>query len=119
MVELRTGVGDTAAGHMAAGRDNAVIADLAYRFLTRSRAQRQSGDESIIMLDAAKHGKGHELPVPRERLLQLWIRLWNPMDSLGRTRPIIVTNVLAKDTADVVDAEEDEVVQRFLPQRPD
>ena len=75
--------------------------------------------ESIIVLDAAKDGKGHELAEPWRRLHQFRIRLWNSVNGLGWARPIVVTNVLSNDTADMADAEDDEVVQRFLPQRPD
>ena len=67
------------------------------------------------MLDAAKDGKCHELAELWRGLLQFRIRVWNSMDGLGWTRPIVVTNVLANNTADVADAEEDEVVRRFLP----
>jgi len=71
------------------------------------------------VLDAAKDGKGHELAEPWGRLLQFRIRVRNPMDSLGWPRPVVVTNVLAEDAANVADAEEDKMVQPFVPQRPD
>ena len=75
--------------------------------------------ESTIVLDAAKDGKGHQLAEPWRRLHLFRIRLWNPVDCPGWARPIVITNVLSNDTADVADAEEDEVVQGFLSQRPD
>ena len=85
----------------------------------RDRAERQSRHESIIVLYAAKDGKGHELAKPWGRLHQFRIRIWNSVNGLGWTRPIVITNVLRNDTAKVIDAEEDKVIQRFLPQRPD
>ena len=46
--------------------------------------------ESIIVLDAAKDGKGHELAEPWRRLHQFRIRLWNSVNGLGWARPIVV-----------------------------
>jgi len=71
--------------------------------------------ESIIVLDAGKDRKGRELAGRSRRLRRFGIRLWNSVNGLGWTRPIVVTSVLAQDTADAADAEEDEVIQRFLP----
>lgn len=39
------------------------------------------------------------------------------MDRLRWTRPVVVADVLIDDTADVVDAQEDEMVERLLAQR--
>ncbi len=41
------------------------------------------------------------------------------MDGLRWTRAVVVANVLGGDTADVIDAEKDEVVQGFLPKASD
>ena len=40
------------------------------------------------------------------------------MDGLRRACAVVVADVLSDDTADVADAEEDEVIQSFLAKRP-
>lgn len=69
---------------------------------------------STIVLDAAEDGKGHELAGRWRRFLQFRIRVWNRADGLCRARRIVITNVLFNNTANVAEAEEDEVVQGFL-----
>ena len=46
------------------------------------------------------------------------VRIWDPMDGLRRTPAIVVANVLGSDTADVIDAEEDEVIQHVFAKGP-
>ena len=70
------------------------------------------------MLNTAEDGESLQLPDGRRRSSEFRVRVWDPMESLRWTPTIIVANVLGNDTADVIDAEEDEAVQGFLPQRP-
>ena len=69
------------------------------------------------MLNAAKDRQGDKFAIRRRRLLQVRIRIWNPVDGLRWTR-MIVENIFGNDPADVIDAKKDKVVQRFLTQRP-
>jgi hypothetical protein len=70
------------------------------------------------MLNAAEDGQRHQLPIGRWRLPELGVGIWDPMDGLRRPRAIVVANVLTHNATDVIHAEEDEVVQGFLAQRP-
>ena len=74
-------------------------------------------DESVVMLDAAENGKGDDPSPSWRRHAQFRIRVRDSMDRLRGARPIVIANVLSNDTPDVIDGEEDEVIQGFLPQR--
>ena len=69
------------------------------------------------MLKAIEDGKRPELFDGWWRLSEFRVRIWDPMGRLRWTPATAVANVLGNDTADVIDAEEEEVVQSLLLQR--
>ena len=74
--------------------------------------------EPVIMLDTTENRESDKFTIRRRRLLQFRIRVWNPVDSLRRTRMIVIVNVLANNPADVINTEKNKVVQGLLPERP-
>ena len=74
--------------------------------------------ESVVMLNTTEDRESQKLTRRRRRMLQFRIRIWNPMNCLGRARTIVIENIFGNDPADVINTEKDEVVQRFLTQCP-
>lgn len=70
------------------------------------------------MLNASEDRKRNEVAGRRRRLLQFRIRIGNPVDRLRWSRAVVVGDELKRHAADVVGVEEDEVIERLLPQRP-
>ena len=68
--------------------------------------QRRSTDGGI----GERVEERHQLSDGRRGLPKFRVGIWDTMDGLGRARAIVVANALGGDTADVIDAEEDEVV---------
>lgn len=74
--------------------------------------------QPVVVLNTAEDGESHQPSGGRRRFSEFRVRVWYAMDGLRRPPTIVVANVLGSDTADVINVEEDEVVQRFLSQRP-
>ena len=74
-------------------------------------------DEAIVVLDATENGQRDEASRMGRWLPHLRMRVRNPVDRLRWPRAVVVPDVLADHTTDVIDAEEDELIQRLLPQR--
>lgn len=70
------------------------------------------------MDQAAEDRQSEQPPGVRRRLRQLRVRVGDSVDRLGWPRPIVVGDVLLEHVADVVGAEEDEVIERLFPQGP-
>ena len=77
------------------------------------------GYAAVVVQDATEDRQRHESTRRWRRLLQLWIRIRDRVDRLRRPRAIVIANVIGYNTPDVIDAEEQEVIQRFLTKRPD
>ena len=73
------------------------------------------GGAAVVVLDAAEDRQSDKLACLGRRLPQLWIRIRDTMQRLRRARSVIVTNVLRYNSADVVDAYEQEMVEHLFP----
>ena len=82
------------------------------------RARIDAGRRPVVVDEASKHRQSYQTPRVRGWFPQFRIRIRDPMDRLRWTGPVVVADVPGDDGTDVVLAEEDEVIRRFLPQRP-
>ena len=81
------------------------------------RVKRGLSYASVVVLYASKHGQSDESTGRRWRLLQFGIRVRDAVDRRRWAGAIVIANEFEDNTAGVIYAEEQEVVQCLLTKR--
>jgi hypothetical protein len=109
------GPSDASISSVAPGRGHGYPGEMDRGVVVGKRGLRR---EAIVVLDPTENRERDEPACSRRRLLQLGVRIRDSVDRLRRPGPVVIPDVLPDHAANVVDAEEYEVIQRLLPQRP-